>query len=96
MIDFDRAHYGFRMWDILYFLTNYQLDFVPNHDELVEMLNCEFYKRTFQFFILFVAYIEHQTYESDLTVETLLEEKDHILPYILMERLSSVIVSLFY
>ena len=84
------------MWDILYFLTNYQLDFVPNHDELVEMLKCEFYKRTFKFFYFFIAYIVHQTYESDLTVETLLEEKDHILPYILMERLSSVIVSLFY
>ena len=37
LIDFDRAHYGFRMWDILYFLTNYKLDFVPDHDELDEI-----------------------------------------------------------
>ena len=48
LIDFDRAHYGFRMWDILYFLTNYQLDFVPDHDELDEILNGQFTKNTFR------------------------------------------------
>ena len=43
LIDFDRAHYGFRMWDILYFLTNYQLNFVPDHDELAEIFEGYFY-----------------------------------------------------
>ena len=39
------------------------------------------------------AYIEHQSYDSDLTLEILNDEKDHILPFIVLERLSSVIVS---
>ena len=43
---------------------------------------------------LYLAYIEHQSYDSELTLKILLDEKDHILPYIILERLSSVIVSL--
>ena len=42
------------------------------------------------------AYIEHQRYDSDLTLEILKDEKDHILPFIVLERLSSVIVSLSF
>ena len=43
---------------------------------------------------LYLAYIEHQSYDSELTLKILLDEKEHILPYIILERLSSVIVSL--
>jgi len=42
------------------------------------------------------AYIEHQRYDSDLTLEILNDEKNHILPFIVLERLSSVIVSLTF
>ena len=42
------------------------------------------------------AYIEHQKYDSDLSLEILNDEKNHLLPFIVLERLSSVIVSLSF
>ena len=45
LVDFDQAHYGFRMWDILYFLSNWDL---PSDEEFEEIIQsktyCEFKK----------------------------------------------------
>lgn len=35
LVDFDQAHYGFRMWDILYFLTNWDL---PSDEEFEKII----------------------------------------------------------
>ena len=45
LVDFDQAHYGFRMWDILYFLSNWDL---PSDEEFEQIIQsktyCEFRK----------------------------------------------------
>ena len=35
LVDFDQTHYGFRMWDILYFLTNWD---VPSDEEFEKII----------------------------------------------------------
>ena len=38
LVDFDQAHYGFRMWDILYFLSNWDL---PSDEEFEQIIQSE-------------------------------------------------------
>jgi len=40
LVDFDQAHYGFRMWDILYFLTNWDL---PSDEEFEQIIQGEIF-----------------------------------------------------
>lgn len=39
LTDFDRTHYGFRMWDILYFLTNWNLSTDEEFEQIIQSKN---------------------------------------------------------
>jgi len=75
LVDFDQTHYGFRMWDILYFLTNWD---VPSDEEFEKIIQ---------------TYINYQTYNETLAMSTMLEEKDHMLPYVMLERLTFIMAT---
>lgn len=71
LVDFDQAGYGFRMWDILYFLSN--LGELPTDEIINESLQ---------------VYLDTQTYEPDLKLETLQAEFLNHFPYFALERMS--------
>lgn len=71
LVDYDQAGYGFRMWDIMYFVGSNGV--MPTDQIIADAL---------------VAYQATQTYDPDLTMETLQQELKHHIPYFTLERLA--------
>ena len=42
---------------------------------------------------MILAYINYQTYNETLAISTMLDETNHMLPYVLLERLTFIMVS---
>jgi len=75
LVDFDQAGYGFRMWDIIYFLSN--IGDLPTNEIINESLQ---------------VYLDTQTYQPDLKLETLQDEFLNHMPYFALERMSFLMV----
>merc|ERR1719394_1551214 len=82
LIDFDNAGYGFRIWDLLYNMVNWNIDYkgADGETRLVKDIND-----------FFDAYVEEQKYDANLTSNTLWEELGAHAPYFYLERMTFLV-----